>query len=286
MATETLGLIAGRGLFPLEIAQAARARGSSVCAIAIRDNADPALEEFVDETVWCYLGELGKLIESFHSAGVTRAMMAGKVLKTDLYQDLASLHLDAVALRTLASLRDRKDDSILGAIADTLQQNGITLVPQTEWVPELMVGEGVLGSLPVTPKQFADIEFGFPIAKTIGGLDIGQTVLVKDRAVMAVEAIEGTDEAILRGGALAGGGVCMVKVAKPQQDLRFDVPAIGTETIRNLAIVHAGVLAAEAGKTLIFEREKVLAQADAAGIVVIGVSEASLAAGQHEGKSS
>ncbi len=275
---EKLGLIAGRGLFPLEIAQAARARGARVCAVAIRDNADPALEEFVDETIWCYLGELGKLIESFHAAGVTRAMMAGKVLKTNLYQDLASLHLDAVALRTLASLRDRKDDSILGAIADTLQQNGITLVPQTEWVPELLVEEGVLGTLSVTPAQFADIEFGFPLAKAIGGLDIGQTILVKDRAVMAVEAIEGTDEAILRGGALAGEGVCMVKVAKPQQDLRFDVPAIGTETIRNLARVHAGVLSAEAGKTLIFEREKVLEQADAAGIAVVGVSEEGLAA--------
>ncbi len=282
--TEKLGLIAGRDSFPLEIARAARARGIPVCAVAIRDNADPLLEELADETVWCYLGEIGKLIESFRAAGVRRAVMAGKVLKANLYQDLASLHLDAVALRMLASLRDRKDDSILGAIADTLLEHGIELVPQTEWVPELLMGEGELSSCSMTPAQWADVEFGFPIAKTLGELDIGQTVLVKDRAVMALEAIEGTDAAILRGGALAGSGVCMVKVAKPSQDLRFDVPAIGVETLRNLIEARAGVLAAEAGKTLIFEREKVLAMADAAGIVVLGVTEASLAARKHGAK--
>lgn len=276
--TEKIGLIAGRGLFPLEIARAARARAIPVCAVAIRDNTDPSLEELVDETVWCYLGEIGKLIESFRAAGVTRAVMAGKVLKANLYQDLAALRPDAVALRMVASLRDRKDDSILGAIADTLQQHGIELVSQTAWVPELLVGEGVLGAQALTPAQLADVEFGFPIAKVIGGLDIGQTVLVKDRAVMAIEAIEGTDAAIQRGGALAGGGVCMVKVAKPSQDPRFDVPAIGVETLRNLSQVRASVLAVEAGKTLIFEKEKVLAMADEAGIVVLGVTEASLAA--------
>lgn len=276
--TEKLGLIAGRGLFPLEIARAARARGLSIFAVAIRDNTDPLLGELVDETSWCYLGEIGKLIESFRTAGVTRAVMAGKVLKANLYQDLAALRPDAVALRMVASLRDRKDDSILGAIADTLREHGIELVSQTEWVPELLVGEGVLGAQQITPKQLADVEFGFPIAKAIGGLDIGQTVLVKDRAVMAVEAIEGTDAAIRRGGELAVNGVCMVKVAKPSQDPRFDVPAIGVETLRNLVEVRAGVLAVEAGKTLIFEREKVLALADAAGIAVMGVTEASLAA--------
>lgn len=274
-----LALIAGRGRLPLEVARAARRRGRRVEAIGFPGETEPALEAEVERLTWLHLGELGALLGTLRKAGAREAVLAGKVPKTLLYGDPSRLRPDATALALLARLRDRKDDSILGALARFLQEEGVRLGAQAELVPELVAGEGVLGRVAPTPAQRADVAFGWPVAKAIGGLDVGQTVVVHERAVLAVEAIEGTDEAIRRGGLLGGPGACVVKVAKPGQDPRFDLPAIGADTLDVMCEVRAAVLAVEAGATLVLDRERLLAAADAAGIAVLGVAPGELAAG-------
>jgi hypothetical protein len=266
-----LGLIAGRGRLPIDVARAARRRGLGVAAVAFHGDTDPALASDVDRITWLHLGELGALLGAFHEAGAQDVVMAGKILKTDLYGDLGRLRPDARAIALFAALRDRSDDAILGAIADTLAREGLRLRPQAELVPELLAQEGVLGGVAPTDEQRAEAAFGWPIAKALGGVDVGQTVVVRRRAVMALEAIEGTDAAIRRGAALGGPGVTVVKVAKPRQDPRFDVPAIGPDTIAVLAECAAGCLAVEAGRTLMVERERVLSLADAHGIALLGI---------------
>jgi len=269
--TGPLALIAGRGRLPLEVARAARRRGRRVQAIGFPGETEPALEAEVERLTWLHLGEIGALLRTLREAGAHEAFLVGKVPKTHLYGDLARLRPDSTALGLLARLRDRKDDSILGTLASFLEEQGVRLGAQAELVPELVAGEGVLGRVAPTPAQRADVAFGWPVAKAIGGLDVGQTVVVRDRAVLAIEAIEGTDEAIRRGGLLGGPGACVVKVAKPGQDPRFDLPAIGAETLDVMCEVGASVLAVEAGATLMLERERLLAAADAAGIAVLGV---------------
>jgi len=268
---ETLGLIAGRGVFPLEVARCARRRGQRVVCVAMREMADAHLEELVDELHWIHPGEVGAGVAAFRAAGVEEAVMAGKVAKGSLIADPEALRLDGQAESLLAELPDFEDDSVLGKAADFLAALGIRLLPQHALCPELLAGEGVLTKAAPTAAQRADLDFGFPIARAIGGLDIGQTVVVKDRAVLAVEAIEGTDAAIRRGGALAA-GACVVKVAKPDQDSRFDVPAIGPDTVRVLAEAGIAALGFEAGATLVLEREELVREADAHGIAVAGLS--------------
>ena len=266
-----LGLVAGRGRFPLDVARAARARGEGVVAVGFHGETDPALEELVERMSWVHLGELERLIGAL--AGVERAVMVGKVPKTRLYDDPASLRPDARALSLLGRLADRKDDSILGALADELASEGIDLRPQPEVAPELFAGPGVLGSIAPSPEQEADIAFGWPIAKTLGGLDVGQTVVVHRGAVLALEAIEGTDAAVARAGSLApGGDLVVVKVAKPEQDPRFDMPAIGLDTLKVLVAAHVGALAFEAHRTVVLDREDLAREADARGIAVVGVA--------------
>jgi DUF1009 family protein len=268
---ETLGLIAGRGLYPRIVARRARARGFRVAAVGFRGETDPALAGEVDALEWVHLGELQKMIDSLAGAGVRRALMAGKILKTHLYGDVASFHPDARAVGVLAGLRDRRDDSILRAVVDEVGSEGIAFPPQTELLPELFGEEGVLGRHRPDEAQWGDVRFGWPAAKLLGGLDIGQSVVVKDRAVIAVEAIEGTDAAIRRAGELAGPGCCVVKVAKPSQDPRFDLPTVGVETIKTLSEARAAVFAFEARHTVVLEPEEVAAAADAAGVAVVGV---------------
>jgi hypothetical protein len=270
VASGVLGLIAGQGALPLDVARSARRRGQRMVCVALRDLADPAIEACVDEITWIHLGEAAAGIAAFHRAGVREAVMAGKVPKQVLYRDGGSLRLDASAERLIEGLRDRRDDTILLAIADFLAGLGIRLLPQWAFSPELLPASGPLGSLAPTPAQQADIAFGFLVAKKIGELDIGQTVVVKDRAVLAVEAIEGTDAAIRRAGGIAAGG-CVIKVAKPAQDARFDVPTIGLDTVEALREARASVLAFEAGATIVLEREAVARRADACGIAVLGV---------------
>jgi len=262
-----LGLIAGRGRFPLEVARAARARGESVVGVGFHGETDAALD-----CTRVHLGELGRLIEVLQQAGVRRAVMAGKVPKVHLYGDLESLRPDARALALLARLEDRSDDTILAAIADELATEGIELQDQSQAAPELFAPAGPLGARRPSVPVEADIAFAWPIAKALGGVDVGQTVVVRDRAVLAVEAIEGTDAAIARGAALAPGGGCVVvKVAKPGQDPRFDMPAIGLDTLAVLAEVKAAALAFEAGRTAVLDREELAREADARGIAVVGI---------------
>lgn len=266
-----LGLIAGQGAFPLEVARCARRGGIRVVCVALREQARAEIEPLVEQITWIYPGEVAAGLAAFRAAGVHDVVMAGKVAKSDLFQNPAGMRLDAQATDLLSEMADRKDDTLLGKLADFLETLGLHLLPQVALTPELLVGEGVLTETQPSEALRADIAFGFPIAKTIGDLDIGQTVVVKDRAVLAVEAIEGTDAAIRRAGAIAPGG-CVVKVAKPSQDPRFDVPTIGPDTIAVLAEAKMAALAFEAGATVVLERETAIREADAHGIAVVGVA--------------
>jgi len=268
---ETLGLIAGRGLYPRQVAECARARGWRVAAVAFHSETDPALAEVVDDLTWVHLGELQKMIDALGSAGAERAVMAGKVLKTHLYGEIESFRPDPCALRVLASLRDRRDDSILGAVVDEIASQGIAFPDQTELMPELFGKEGPASRVLPSKAQWADIWFAWPVAKAIGGMDIGQSVVVKDLAVIAVEALEGTDAAIARAAELAGPGCCVVKVAKPSQDPRFDLPTIGLETVKTLSEARAGVMAFEATRTVLLGAGELAGAADAAGIALVGI---------------
>ena len=266
-----LGLIAGQGVFPLEVARCARMAGHKLTCVALRDHAEPALEDWVEELHWVHVGELGAGLAAFRAAGVSEAVMAGKVPKGRLLRDPESWRLDGRAQGLLDELPDRRDDSLLAMVADFLESVGIRLLPQYALSPELLGGEGVLTRRAPDARERADIDFGFPIARAIGGLDIGQTLVVKDRAVLAVEAIEGTDAAIRRGGKLAK-GACVVKVAKPAQDPRFDVPAIGPDTVAVLVEAGVSALAFEAGATVLLQREALVRDADAAGLAIAGVA--------------
>jgi len=277
-----LGLIAGQGLFPLEVARMAQKRGVRVACVALRDQTRPEIETCVEQITWIHPGEIGAGLAAFRAAEVHDVVMAGKVTKADLFQNPDGLKMDERATGLLGELDDRKDDTILGKLADFLGALGLNLLPQYALTPELLVGAGVLSTNAPDAAQQADIAFGFPIAKTIGDLDIGQTVVVKDRAVIAVEAIEGTDATIRRAGGIAA-GACVVKVEKPSQDPRFDVPTIGPDTIAVLAEAKVAVLAFEAEKTVVLDRETVVREADAHGIVLVGVDPASIATAERAG---
>ncbi|WP_443081388.1 LpxI family protein [Thiohalorhabdus sp.] len=258
--------MAGYGRFPLLYAQNLKAQGYRIFCAAIREETDPAVAEVVDDCRWLRLGQLGKLIDAFRDAGVGEAVMAGKVHKTRIYQ----LRPDMRAVRLMARAPDHKDDTLLGAVADELERNGIRLVSSIAHAGELLPGPGPLTRRAPNGEERGDIDFGWDLAKAVAGLDVGQSMVIKNRAVMAVEAIEGTDAAIARGGELGGGGgVTVVKVAKPSQDVRFDVPTVGTDTIRAMAAVGASCLALEAGMTLVLDRAELVAEADAAGIAIV-----------------
>jgi DUF1009 family protein len=234
---------------------------------------DAALEAEVDTLRWVYLGELSRIFAFFRDNGVEEVVMAGKVPKTFLWKNPSALRPDPRALALMQRLADRKDDSILGSVAEAIEEEGFPLLGQAELAPELWAPAGSVGRIPPTDEQRRDIAFGWPIAKAIGELDIGQTVVVRGGAVLALEAIEGTDAAIRRGCALGEKGACVVKVAKPGQDPRFDVPTIGLETLATLIECGAGALAVEAGKTVILDREAVARGADEHGISIVGIDD-------------
>jgi DUF1009 family protein len=267
----SVGLVAGLGRLPFELARGARRRGRRVAAVALEGFAEPDLADAVDACMRLPVGQLERLFAFLRSEAVEQVVLAGKVPKRLLFESPGNLQADATAISLLAALGDRKDDSILSSFARALEAEGFELVAQAELAPELLAAEGRLGSVAPKPEQLADVAFGWPIAKVLGELDIGQTVVVEGRAVLALEAIEGTDAAIRRGCALGRGGACAVKVAKPQQDPRFDVPAVGCETVRALAEGKGGLLAVEAGRTLLLEREAMVREADAAGIALVGI---------------
>ena len=267
---EWIGLIAGNGRFPLLFAENVKRLGYRVSAVALTGEADPSLEQAVDRIHWVALGQLGRLIKAFKQDGVRQAVMIGGVKKTHLFADIRP------DLRSLALLRRvtvPKDDMLLRALADELESEGIRIRESTFGMEGLLVEKGRLTRRGPTRREWRDIEFGWEMAKAVGSLDIGQCVVVKDRVVVAVEAVEGTDEAIRRGAKLARTGAVVVKRFKPQQDGRFDLPAVGPGTIQTMSESGAAVLAIEAGKALFLERTEALAAADKAGIAVVGINE-------------
>ena len=250
-------------------AEEAKRGGYHVVAVAHRGETDEAIEQTADELTWIYVGQLGKIIRTFQRSGVTEAVMAGGIRKVKLF---GNFRPDLRGARFLAKIKSREDDALLRGIADELASEGIRILESTLCLPHIISTDGVLTKRSPRPEQWDDIKLGFQIAKEIGRLGIGQTVVVKNQVVLAVEAVEGTDAAILRGGALGKSGCVVVKVSKPQQDLRFDVPAVGVDTVERLCEVDAAVLAVEAGKTILLEKDKLLGQADLGGIAVVGVS--------------
>ena len=268
---EKIGLIAGKGQFPLLFAEAARRRGLEVVAVTHRGETDPAIESIAHQCRWIYVGQVGKLIRAFKEAQVTQAVMAGGVSRGRLFRDFRP---DFRALAIVRRAGAGHDDRILRGLATELEAEGITIVSPLLYLDELLAGPGQLSRRRPTAAELEDINYGFDIAKQVGLLDLGQCVVVHRQVVTALEAIEGTDDTIRRGGRLSGKGAVVVKVSKPGQDLRFDLPTVGKNTIEVMAEVEAGVLAIEAGKTLIFDREEMVTMADKAGIAIWGVAPA------------
>ena len=267
-----LGIIAGNGRFPFLVLDAARAQGHDVTIIALKEEAfrelDAAAASRQAAIHWISIGQVGRCIDLLKAAGATTAVMAGQVKHVKIFG--GSFVPDFTALSVLRRLTSRNTDGLIGAVADVLKEQGIDLIDSTSLLTPLMAGVGTLTKRALTDEESADFDFGYRMADTIAGLDIGQTIVVKDRAVVAVEAMEGTDETIQRAGRLAGAGTRVVKVAKPGQDMRFDVPVIGVATIEAMRAAGASALSVDAGRTLVIDGEAVLAAADAAGIAVVG----------------
>jgi len=267
-----LGLIAGNGRFPFLVLDAARGAGHDVTVIALEEETFPDLANAAARPPaaamhWISLGQLGKCISVLKAAGVTQAVMAGQVKHTRLFADIVP---DMTFLGVLMRLKARNTDALISGVADVLRDHGITLVDSTALLAPLLAREGVLTRRSPDVEQRSDLDLGYRIADTIAALDIGQTIAVKSAAVVAVEAMEGTDAVIARAGALAGSGVRIVKVAKPNQDMRFDVPVIGVSTIEAMKSVGADTLSIDAGKTLMIDGEAIVKAADEAGISIVG----------------
>jgi UDP-2,3-diacylglucosamine hydrolase len=267
-----LGLIAGNGRFPFLVLDAARRAGHEVTIIAFKEEAFPDLEAVAARPPAApvhrvSLGQMGTWMRLLKDAGVTQAVMAGQVKHTKLFSDIVP---DLTALSVLRRLKGKNTDAIIAAVADVLKDQGITLIDSTSFLEPLLAREGVLTRRRPSDDETRDLEFGYRVADSIAGLDVGQTIAVKSSAVVAVEAMEGTDAVIARAGQLAGSGVCIVKVAKPQQDMRFDVPVVGLATIEAMAAAGATVLSVDAGKTLMVDGEAVIRAADESGITLIG----------------
>jgi DUF1009 family protein len=260
------------GQLPLSIAVEAKKMGYYVVGIALQPPADESLRSVTDDFHKVRIGSFGGLLALLKKLSVTEAVMAGKIPKKLLYENKKSLIPDIQAVKLIFSLKDRADDSIMKAVVKELEKNNITVHKTTTFTQNLLAPEGLLTRHKPSKDDMKDIEFGWAIAKKIGQLDIGQTVVVKKMAVMAVEAIEGTDEAIQRGGMLAQKDAVVIKVSKPQQDMRFDVPAVGIDTLLSMKKAGAKVLAVEAAKCIIVDKENFIKEADKAGIAVIGIS--------------
>lgn len=280
-APQSIGLLAAWGRFPVHVAQTLKASGHRVICVGVTDHADPVLAEICDAYTSLGVGKLGSHIRFFRRHGVTTATMAGKLFKHKLlYNGHWIRHApDWTSIKTyfphfITKKKDMTDDSMLLAAVKAFQSGGIALVPATDFAPELLIESGQIAGAKLSHAQRKDVEFGWRLAKEMGRLDVGQTVAVKSQAVLAIEAIEGTDQCIRRAGELCKrGGFTVVKVAKPQQDMRFDVPTIGRGTIESLVAAGAGVLAVEAGKTIIIDHDDVVAQAERQQLSIIAVAE-------------
>ena len=266
MPPDSIGLIAGKSQFPLLFAQAARAAGRRVVAVAIQGETQPELAGLVDELTWIKLGQLGKLIKTFQRAGVSQAVMCGGVSKPRMFSDLKP---DLKALLLINKLRHLADDGILRTLARVLADEGVEIVASHELVPDLLAKPGQYTRRGPDQAEQADAKLGWQLASELGKLDIGQAVVVKGRAVVAVEAMEGTDETMARAGGLSKQGFVVAKIARPNQDMRFDVPLVGLETVEALARAGGTALALEAGRTFLIDRDAIVRFADSNNLSII-----------------
>jgi hypothetical protein len=268
-----IGLIAGNGRFPFLVLDGARSMGHDVTVVAIKEETFPEIDEAAArgtrkaDVHWMSLGQLGKAIEVLRAAGVSQAVMAGQVKHVKIFSGIVP---DMTLLSVLTRLRSRNTDALISAVAEVMRERGIDLIDSTAFLAPLLARGGVLTDRPPTPEEREDFEFGYRIADTIAGLDVGQTIAVKHKAVVAVEAMEGTDEVIGRAGYLAGPGVRIVKVAKPGQDMRFDVPVVGLLTITAMRRAGATALSVDAGKTLVLDGPEFLKAANDGRIAIVG----------------
>jgi hypothetical protein len=271
MAAEVLGLIAGNGRFPFLAAAGARRAGRRVVAVALREETAPELEREVDELHWISLGQLGRGIELLQRAGAREAVMAGQVQHRQLFSDVVP---DLKMIGLLARLALRNTDSLIGAVAEALEREGIRLLPSVAFLEDHLALAGPMTKRKPDAEERRDILYGQTVARTLAGMDLGQTAVVKGRAAVALEAMEGTDEVIRRAGRIAGPGTTVVKVSKPKQDMRFDVPVVGEGTLQAMREAGAGVLAVDAGRTLLIDRAAFLARADAERVAIFGLEPA------------
>ena len=267
----SIGLIAGNGRFPFLVLRGARSLGHDVTVVAVKEEAFPDLEQAARDAGadfhWVSLGHLGKCLKILKGAGVTRAVMAGQVKHVKIFSGIIP---DLTLLSVLTRLKSRNTDALISAVADVMKDQGVELIDSTAFLEPLLAREGVLTDRAPNEAEAQDFAFGYRMADAIAALDIGQTIAVKHKAVVAVEAMEGTDEVIGRAGSPRGPGVRIVKVAKPKQDMRFDVPVIGIATIQAMRVAGASALSIDAGRTLVLDGEHVFASANEAGITIVG----------------
>ena len=264
---KNIGLIAGNGRFPFLAAAGIKKAGHRVIAIALKEEADPEIEKLCDKTFFISVGKFQKIVDALKSQDVKEVIMAGQVKHVKIY---SAINMDWRAIKVMAGLLNKKTDTMLSAFANELDKDGMTLIPSHTYMQDSLAKEGLIAGKKLSESEMKDIEFGFKTAKAIAGLDIGQTVVVKDMSVLAVESVEGTDECIKRAFALGGKGITVCKVAKPSQDFRFDIPVIGLKTIETLRENKARAMVVEAGKTLILDMDDVIRKAKETGVSIVG----------------
>lgn len=270
------GLIAGNGSFPFLVVEGARKKGVSICVVAIREETDKRIEDVAEKVIWVGIGQLGKMIKFFKNEGVEKAIMAGQVKHVQIF---SGAFPDLRMAKMLWNLPKRNTDSLIGGIAGELAKEGIELIDSTYFIQDQLAPEGVLSKRAPDKNEQENIEYGLNIANEIARLDLGQTIVVRAKACVAIEAMEGTDATIKRAGELAKGKLTVVKVAKPGQDMRFDVPVVGVPTIKAMIEAGATCLCLNAGKTLIFDREEMLKLANDKKIAVVAARNETIQAG-------
>jgi hypothetical protein len=263
------GLIAGNGKFPFLVAEGARRAGASLAVVAIKEETDPRIDEVADTVTWVGIGQLGKMLGFFKEQGVTQAIMAGQVKHVQIFSGAMP---DMRMVKMLWNLPRRNTDALIGGVAAELAKEGIELIDSTYFIKDQLAPDGAVTKRKPTDDELANIEYGLHIASEIARLDLGQTIVVRAKACVAIEAMEGTDATIKRAGELANGKLTVVKIAKPDQDMRFDVPVVGVPTVQAMIEAGATCLSITAGKTLIFDREEMLALADKSKICIVGSS--------------
>lgn len=264
---KNIGMIAGNGRFPFLVAEEIKKQGDKVITVALKEEADKAIEEKSDKTYWLSVGKLQKIIDALKESNVDTAVMVGQVKHAKIY---SAITMDFRAIKVMGSLINKKTDTILGAVVREFEKDGIKFLPSHIYLKHLLAEKGLIVGRKLNSDEMKDAEFGFKMAKGIAGLDVGQTVVVKDKSVLAVESIEGTDECIKRAFVLGGENAIVAKVAKPNQDFRFDVPVIGLNTVDTLKNNKIRAMVIEAGATLVLDKEKVIEKAKEAGVTIIG----------------